>query len=174
MWEAVIILIKCEKNSLSTFWELKNPYLYKLEFPSPMCQVSFKIGPVILEEKSFKFCQCIYAILLYGTFPWQWGKHYFWKKLESPSPTDATCQVWLKLHWCFWIILSNFVNVLSQFCYYLSLGKSRAYKIASLPYKIVLPPYNIFLPSKKIAPLPYKIAPYKTVPTPIHVQDSTL
>ena len=47
-------------------------------------------------------------------------------KLESPSPKDALCQVWLKLAQWFWRRrFLNFVNVFSPFCNYLPLKKSR-------------------------------------------------
>ena len=47
-------------------------------------------------------------------------------KLESPSPKDALCQVWLKLAQWFWRRRSlNFSNVFSPFRNYLTLGKER-------------------------------------------------
>ena len=47
-------------------------------------------------------------------------------KLESPSPKDALCQIWLKLAQSFWRRFLNFVNVFSLFCNYLLLEKGRA------------------------------------------------
>ena len=48
-------------------------------------------------------------------------------KLESPSPKDALCQVWLKLARWFWRRgLFYFVNVFSLFHTYLPLEKSGA------------------------------------------------
>ena len=44
-------------------------------------------------------------------------------KLESPSPKDALCQIWLKLAQRFWRRFLNFVNVLSLFRNYLPLEK---------------------------------------------------
>ena len=44
-------------------------------------------------------------------------------KLQSPSPKDALCQVWLKLAKWFWRRFLNFVNVFSLFGNYLSLEK---------------------------------------------------
>ena len=57
-----------------------------------------EIGSVVLEKKIFKFCQYIFAILLLYViiFPWK-GEILHLNKLESPSPKDALCQVWLKL-----------------------------------------------------------------------------
>ena len=46
------------------------------------------------------------------------------KKLESPSPKDALCQVWLKLAQWFWTRrFLNFINVFSLFRNYLPLEK---------------------------------------------------
>ena len=48
-------------------------------------------------------------------------------KLESPSPKDALCQVWLKLAQWFWRRrFLNFVNVFSQFRNNLPLEKGGA------------------------------------------------
>ena len=48
-------------------------------------------------------------------------------KIESPSPKDALCQVWLKLAKWFWRRrFLNFVNVFSLFRNYLPLGKGGA------------------------------------------------
>ena len=48
-------------------------------------------------------------------------------KLESPSPKDALCQVWLILAQWFWRRrFFNFVNVFSLFRYYLPLEKDGA------------------------------------------------
>ena len=47
------------------------------------------------------------------------------KKVESPSPKDALCQVWLKLAQWFWRRnFFNFFNVFSLFCNYLPLKKA--------------------------------------------------
>ena len=47
------------------------------------------------------------------------------KKLESPSPKDVSCQVWLKLAQWFWRRnFLNFVNVFSQFRNYLPLERA--------------------------------------------------
>ena len=48
-------------------------------------------------------------------------------KLESPSPNDALCQIWLKLAQRFWRRRSsNFVNVFLLFLNYLPLEEDRA------------------------------------------------
>ena len=41
-------------------------------------------------------------------------------KLESPSPKDALCQIWLTLGQWFW---RNFINVFKLFCNYLPMEK---------------------------------------------------
>ena len=69
---------------------------------------------VVLEKRIFKFCQCIFAILCLS--PLEKGRGPSFTNLESPSPQDAFCQVWLKLvrgSWeeDFWI-MSMF------FCYF--------------------------------------------------------
>ena len=45
-------------------------------------------------------------------------------KLESPSPKDALCQVWLKLDQWFWRRFLNFLNVNSVFLNYLPLERA--------------------------------------------------
>ena len=55
------------------------------------------------------------------------------KKLESPSPKDALCQVWLKLAQWFWRRrFLNFVNVFLLFLNYLSLEKGWAVHLNKL------------------------------------------
>ena len=53
-------------------------------------------------------------------------------KLEFPSPKDALCQVWFKLTQWFWRRFLNFVNVFSQFHYYLPLKKGGALHLNKL------------------------------------------
>ena len=54
-------------------------------------------------------------------------------KLESPSPKNALCQVWLKLAQWFWRRrFFNFVNVFSLFWNYLPLEKGRALHLINL------------------------------------------
>ena len=47
-------------------------------------------------------------------------------KLESPSPKDVLCQIWLKLAQWFWRRFYNFVNVYSLFQKYLPLKRERS------------------------------------------------
>ena len=54
-------------------------------------------------------------------------------KVESPSPKDALCQVWLKLAQWFWRRRSlNYVNVFSLFRNYLLLETGRALHLNKL------------------------------------------
>ena len=58
--------------------------------------------------------------------PLEKDKALLLNKLESPSPKDALCQVWLKLAQWFWRrihVFFNFVNVFSLFHNYLPLEK---------------------------------------------------
>ena len=63
------------------------------------------------------------------------NKQFFFhfNKLESPSPKNALCQVWLKLaQWFWWREFFNFVNVFLLFCNYLPLEKGRALHLNKL------------------------------------------
>ena len=56
--------------------------------------------------------------------PWKRAGPFNLNKLESPSPKDALCQVWLKLaQWSWRRRFFNFVNVFSLFRNYLPLVK---------------------------------------------------
>ena len=59
-----------------------------------------EIGPVVLEKKIFKISQCISLFRNY--LPLEKGGAFHLNKLESTSPIDALCQVWLKLAQRFW------------------------------------------------------------------------
>ena len=73
------------------------------------------------EVDFFKFRQFIFAIHNY--FPLEKGGAFHLNKLESPSPKDALCLVWLKLAQWFWSRrFSNFINVFSFFLNYLGVG----------------------------------------------------
>ena len=58
--------------------------------------------------------------------PFEKGGALYLNNIESPSPKDALCKVWLKLAQWFWRRRCfNFVNVFSLFRNYLSLKKGR-------------------------------------------------
>ena len=80
-----------------------------------------EIGPAVL-EKIFKFRQCIFAISKLSPLGKGQGLHL--NKLESPSPKDALCKIWLKLAQWFWRRrFLNLGNVFSLFCNYLPMEK---------------------------------------------------
>ena len=84
-----------------------------------------EIGQVILEEDFFfYFVNVFWLFLNYLPFEKDWALHL--NKLESPSPKDIFCQVWLKLDQWFLRRLFIFVNVFSLFGDYLPLKKSWA------------------------------------------------
>ena len=74
-----------------------------------------KIGPVVLEKKIFfNFVNVFWLFSNY--LPLEKGGALYLNKLESPSPKDALCQVWLKLAQWFWRRrFLNFVNVFHYF-----------------------------------------------------------
>ena len=55
----------------------------------------FEIGQQDLEKKIFKFVNVFSKFCNY--LPLEKGTALHLNKLESPSPKDALCQVWLKL-----------------------------------------------------------------------------
>ena len=60
-----------------------------------------EIGPVVLEKKISKFRKCVFS-LFHNYLPLQRGRSLHLNKLESPSPKNALCQVWMKLAQWFW------------------------------------------------------------------------
>ena len=67
--------------------------------------------------------------------PWKKAGALLWTKLESPSPKDALCQVWLKLdQWFLRRRFFNFVNVFLLFHNYLHLEKGEALNLNKLEF----------------------------------------
>ena len=103
-------------------------HLNKIESHSPkaaLCQVCFKSAQWFRRRRFFNFVNVF--SLFHNYLPLEKGGALHLNKLESPSPKDALCQVWLKLAQWFWRRrFFNFVNVFSLFHYYLPLEKSRA------------------------------------------------
>ena len=54
-----------------------------------------EIGPVVLEKKILNFFNVFSLFRNYLPLEKRWALHL--NKLESPSPKDALCQVWLKI-----------------------------------------------------------------------------
>ena len=107
-------------------WRNLNPY-----HPRMFVQRLIEIGSVVLEKKILKFRLCIFSIKNYLLL--EKGRALHLNKLESPSPKDALCQVWLKLAQWFWRgRFFNFVNVFSLFRNYLPLEKGGALHLNKL------------------------------------------
>ena len=113
-----------------------------------------EISSVVLERRFFNFVNVFSLFRNY--LPLGKGRAPHLNKLESPSPNDALCQVWLKLAQWFWRRYLNFVNVFSLFRNYLPLGKGGALHLNKLEFPtpkdalcfvyflyMVVPPLNI-------------------------------
>ena len=80
-------------------------HLNKLESHTPkdaLCQVWLKLAQWFWRRRFFEFRQCILTISLFIYHPLQKGGALHLNKLESHTPKDALCQVWLKLALWFW------------------------------------------------------------------------
>ena len=78
-------------------------HLYKLESPSSkdaLCQVWLKLAQSFWKRGLFNFVNVF--LLSRNHLPLEKGLALHLNKLESPSPKDALCQVWLKLAQRFW------------------------------------------------------------------------
>ena len=99
-------------NFINVFWLFQNYlplekgralHLKKLEFPSPkdaLCQVWLKLAQWFWRRRFFNFVNVFSLFRNY--LPLEKGGALHLNKLESPSPKDALCQVWLKLAQWFW------------------------------------------------------------------------
>ena len=101
-------------------------HLNKLKSPSPkdaLCQIWLKLAQWFWRRRFFNFVNVFSLILNY--LPLEKSGPLNLNKLESPSPRDTLCQVWLKLAQSFWRRrFFNFLNVFSLFHNYLPLEKS--------------------------------------------------
>ena len=116
---------------INTSWKRARPFIWtNLIIFTKGCFVTslVEIGPVVLEIKILKFRQCIFTISLFRNYlPLEKGGALHLNKLESPSPKDALCQVWLKLVQWFWRRrFLNFINAFWLFCNYFPLEKGVA------------------------------------------------
>ena len=73
-------------------------HLNKFESPSPkdaLCHVWLKLAQWFWRRRFFNLVNVFLQFRYY--LPWENGKALHLKKIESSSPKDALCQVWLKL-----------------------------------------------------------------------------
>ena len=84
-------------------------YLDNLISPShkdALCQVWLKLAQWFWKRRFFNFVNVFFTIsYIYNYLPLEKGRALHLSKLESPSPKDALCQVWLKLAQWFWLSL---------------------------------------------------------------------
>ena len=110
----------------STFEKGVGLHLNKFESPllkDALCQVWFKLA------KGFRrriFLNILNRNLIFRyNLPLEKCVTLHLNKLESRTPKDVLCKVWLKLAQCFWSRrFINIFNLILLFCYYLSLEKS--------------------------------------------------
>ena len=109
-------------------------YLNKFESPPPknaLCQVWMKLAQWSLRRRFFLSSSIYFNyFLIFSTWKRVWP--FIWKKLESPSPKDALCQVWLKSALTFLRRFLTFINVYLLFPYYLPLEKDVALHLNKL------------------------------------------
>ena len=95
-YDYIITLIQRIKKKL--YENLLVLHLNKLESPSPkdaLCQDWLKLAQWFWRRKFFNFVN-VFA-LFRNYLPLEKGGALHLNKLESPSPKNALCQVWLKL-----------------------------------------------------------------------------
>ena len=89
------------------------PSVKEFEFPSfkdDLCKVWLKSAQWFRKRRFFNFLNVFWLFCNY--LPLERGGALHLKKLESPSPKDTLCPVWLKLVQWFWRRgFFNFVNV---------------------------------------------------------------
>ena len=96
-----------------------------------MCQVWLKLALWFWRRRFLNFVNVFSRFHNYLPLGKYWALRL--NKLESPSPNDALCQVWLKLAQWFWRRrFLNYVNVFSLFHNYLPLEKGGALHLNKL------------------------------------------
>ena len=109
-------------------------HLNKLESPSSidaLCQVWSKLAQWFWRRRFLNFVNV--CSLFRNNLPLEKGAALHLNKLESPSPKDALCQVWLKLaHWFWRRRVFNFFTVFSLFRSYVPLEKGAALHLNKL------------------------------------------
>ena len=128
---------------VNVFWLFRNYlplekggalHLNKFESPSPkdaLCQVWLKLAQWFLRRRFLNFVNVFSPFCNY--LPLKKSRVLHLNKLESPSPKDALCQVWLKLaHWFWRRRFLKVVNLFLLFPNYLPFGKSMALHLNKL------------------------------------------
>ena len=96
-----------------------------------LCQVWLKLAQWFWSRRFFNFVNVFSLFRNY--LPLEKGRALHLNKLESPSPKDALCQVWLKVVQWFWRrFFLNFVNVFSLLHNYLLLEKGGSIHLKKL------------------------------------------
>ena len=111
-------------------------HLNKLESPSPrnaLCKELLKLVHWFWRRRFLNFFNIF--LLFHNYLPLEKGVAHHLNKLESPSPRDALCYVWLKLvHWFWRRWFLNFFHVFLLFCNYLPLEKGMALHLNKLKF----------------------------------------
>ena len=111
-------------------WKRAGPLIWKNLNPLHP-RMWLKLAQWFLRIRFFNFVNVFQLFLNYLLL--EKGGSLHLNKLESPSPKDALCQVWLKLAMWFWRRgFFNFVNVFSLFRNYLLLEKGEALHLTKL------------------------------------------
>ena len=112
-----------------TVWTFCSTSKKNLESPSSkdaLCQDCLKLAQWFWRRIFFNFVNVLSLFRNY--FPLEKGRALNLNKLESPSPNDALCQVWLKLAQWFWRrSFFNFINLFLLFSNYLPLKKAGSF-----------------------------------------------
>ena len=105
--------------------------------------------PMTLEKTILKFGHCIFRYSVITLWKRAGPSFVHLNKLESLSPKNALCQVWMEKK------ILKFLNVFSLFCYYFPLEKGEAIHLKNLN---PLHPRNVctVVLEKKIFSLKYR------------------
>ena len=87
------------------------------------CFVSILVKISQMVPKKIFYITLMYFPYFVIISPWKNGGPFIWKTIESPSPKDTLCQVWLKLAKWFCRRFINFPNILFTLLVSSPLGK---------------------------------------------------